>query len=155
MRTLLALAAVLGAIQVGATTVEIPAWLTVLAPLITSGGFLAWYTARVEKRIKSATADKSEAETEEVYQRLYQKLGGTLAKTQADLETLQADLAAADAKLEVARAERAAIVAERNELNTRIEIQKREIDELRAELETTRAELGLLERRDPPGPLQP
>ena len=124
------------------TSVEIPAWLTLVAPFVMSGGFLVYYTAKVEKRLKASQADKGEADTEEVYQRLYRTLG-------ADLEELQMRYATAEAKLGEAAAERETMQAKHERTEA---IMRRQIADLHVELENLRAEMGLIERRDPPQP---
>ena len=147
--------ALLGLLPVGlipaaadATSIELSPFMVQMIMFALGGGWLTFFTWRTKKRLEQATGDKTEAETEEIYERLYKQLGGTHAKLQQDVEVLQADLKAANAKLDIARAERATIAAERDEIVMRLTM---EIDALKEELATTRAQMGLDERRKPGG----
>jgi chromosome segregation ATPase len=62
--TLLAAAATIA--QAGGEAAGLPPWAYMALTLVLGGGGVAWYMARVEKRLKSGQAEKAEAEADSV-----------------------------------------------------------------------------------------
>lgn len=137
---LVGLAVSLGLGRLAADTVEIPTWIGTLVPYLLGGGWLVFYTARVQKRIQEATGQRTEAEADEIYERVARQAGEQLL-------ALRTQLNSAHKEAELARSETKRIQAERDAIVTRLEHRIKELEE---ELATTRAEVGLDERRKKP-----